>query len=126
MPCRTLRVKSLCYKNRSRSVIPSEARNLSFFYFFNLNRREIPRFAQNDRASSFSALCEARTACAKHRLPWHRLQPVEFRPCKAQTPQAEAYATKPRPLIIFAEPTNSLAEGRAECAFKFAHSISGR
>src|SRR5665213_303384 len=25
---------------------------------------------------------------------WHRLQPVGFSPCKAQTPQAEACATK--------------------------------
>jgi hypothetical protein len=36
-------------KKLIESVIPSEARNLSFFSFVSPNRREIPRFARNDR-----------------------------------------------------------------------------
>jgi hypothetical protein len=35
------------------SVILSEAKNLSLFLFFYFNRREILRFAQNDRGLSF-------------------------------------------------------------------------
>jgi hypothetical protein len=35
------------------SVIPSGARNLSFFVFLQLNQREIPRSAQNDRNGAF-------------------------------------------------------------------------
>jgi hypothetical protein len=34
-------------------VIPSEARNPSFFIFLYLNRREIPRFARNDGINYF-------------------------------------------------------------------------
>jgi hypothetical protein len=40
-------------EKRTISVIPSEARNLSFFIFLQLNRREIPRFARNDRLKYF-------------------------------------------------------------------------
>jgi len=36
-------------KKLAISVIPSEARNLLFFVSIWLNRREIPRFARNDR-----------------------------------------------------------------------------
>jgi hypothetical protein len=35
------------------SVIPSGARNLSFFVFLQLNRREITRSARNDRNGEF-------------------------------------------------------------------------
>jgi hypothetical protein len=35
------------------SVILSEAKNLSWFLFLYLNRREILRFAQNDKARPF-------------------------------------------------------------------------
>jgi hypothetical protein len=41
------------------AVILSEAKNLSLFLFFSLNRREILRFAQNDSSLSFSAASEA-------------------------------------------------------------------
>ena len=40
-------------EKRTFSVIPGEARNLSFFVFLQLNRREIPRFARNDRIKYF-------------------------------------------------------------------------
>jgi hypothetical protein len=42
-------------------VIPSEARNLSFFFFDRQNRREVPRFARNDKneGSAGYAACEA-------------------------------------------------------------------
>jgi hypothetical protein len=53
-----LRKKRLCF------VILSEAKNLSLFLFLYLNRREILRFAQNDRVLIFSAACEACTTCA--------------------------------------------------------------
>jgi hypothetical protein len=43
----------------SCSVILSEAKNLSLFLFLYLNRREILRFAQNDRGLSFSAASSA-------------------------------------------------------------------
>jgi hypothetical protein len=35
------------------SVILSEAKNLSLFLFLDLNRKEILRFAQNDRLRAF-------------------------------------------------------------------------
>ncbi len=43
------------------SVIPSEARNLSFFVFLQLNRREIPRFARNDKIKYFFRALYSRT-----------------------------------------------------------------
>jgi len=41
-------------------AILSEARNLSFFVFLQLSRREIPRFARNDKINAFSAACIAK------------------------------------------------------------------
>jgi hypothetical protein len=41
-----------CGKTQS-AVILSEAKNLSLFLFLCLNRREIPRFAQNDKIRHF-------------------------------------------------------------------------
>jgi hypothetical protein len=41
-----------CGKTQS-AVILSEAKNLSLFLFLNLNRREILRFAQNDKTRHF-------------------------------------------------------------------------
>ena len=41
-----------CGKTQN-SVILSEAKNLSLFLFLYLNRREILRFAQNDRTRPF-------------------------------------------------------------------------
>ena len=38
-------------------VIPSEARNLSFFWWS--QNREIPRFARNDKMLSISSACKA-------------------------------------------------------------------
>ena len=43
----------------SRSVILSEAKNLSWFLLLKLIRREILRFAQNDGFLSLSAACKA-------------------------------------------------------------------
>jgi hypothetical protein len=41
-----------CGKTQS-AVILSEAKNLSWFFFLYLNRREILRFAQNDKTRHF-------------------------------------------------------------------------
>jgi hypothetical protein len=46
-------------KNQN-SVILSEAKNLSFFVLLRLNRREILRFAQNDKIDYFFRLLKAR------------------------------------------------------------------
>src|ERR1700687_4008342 len=55
-PCRKVRriITALtgCGKTKN-SVILSEAKNLSLFLFLYLNRREILRFAQNDRTRPF-------------------------------------------------------------------------
>ena len=52
------RNQTVCGKTQN-SVILSEAKNLSLFLFLYLNRREILRFAQNDKTRLFSAVCKA-------------------------------------------------------------------
>jgi hypothetical protein len=53
-----------CGKTQN-SVILSEAKNLSLFFLLYLNRREILRFAQNDRVSHFFRRLFS--------LPWSKL-----------------------------------------------------
>jgi hypothetical protein len=61
-PCRKAsaeKTASQAAEKKLCSIILSEAKNLSLFLFLYLNRREILRFAQNDRVLSFSAACFA-------------------------------------------------------------------
>ena len=61
-------------------VILSEAKNLSFFVFLYLNRREILRFAQNDKIITFSLACLA-AETPDFSVLTQTLQPVGFGPC---------------------------------------------
>src|ERR1700674_2426157 len=76
----------------------SERSKESLFLFMELNRREILRFAQNDKINYlFRSLFSLSLACQSYKLRPHRALSVRgVRPCKDQTPQAEACATKNR------------------------------